>query len=309
MKGIGVQQIMALAALKDAGIVPSRDIVLLSTCDEETNGTLGIRWMIDHHFGDIDAEFVLDEGGFGTREILAAGKLVFGVAVGEKQTLWLRLHAKGTAAHGSQPIADNANVTLINALHKALAVPPGKQNPVVEEMIRNVGGPLVRNKYTDAIQANTISLTTLAAGVGNPPKVNVIPSASEATLDCRLLPGVNSAEFISEIKARMNDPRVSVELISTPEDPGTSSSRTTLFDAIRNAIRKNHPDAIVTPMLVPHGTDSVKLRMKGLIAYGLTPMVLDLSTAGSMHSDTEHIPVAEFRTGLHIYYDLLSSDF
>ncbi|MFN7992182.1 MAG: M20/M25/M40 family metallo-hydrolase [Bryobacteraceae bacterium] len=309
MKGIGVQQIMALAALKDAGIVPSRDIVLLSTCDEETNGTLGIRWMIDNHFRDIDAEFVLDEGGFGTREILAAGKLVFGVAVGEKQTLWLRLHAKGTAAHGSQPIADNANVTLINALQKALAVPPGKQNPVVEEMVRNIGGPLARNKYTDAIQVNTISLTTLAAGVGNPPKVNVIPSASEATLDCRLLPGVNSAEFISEIKARINDPRVSVELVSTPEDPGTSSSRTTLFDAIRNAIRKNHPDAIVTPMLVPHGTDSVKLRMKGLIAYGLTPMVLDLSTAGSMHSDTEHIPVAEFRTGLHIYYDLLSSDF
>ena len=62
-------------------------------------------------------------------------------------------------------------------------------------------------------------------------------------------------------------------------------------------------------MLVPHGTDSVKLRVKGMTAYGLTPMVLDLSTAGSMHSDTEHIPVAEFLKGLHIYYDLLSAEF
>ena len=62
-------------------------------------------------------------------------------------------------------------------------------------------------------------------------------------------------------------------------------------------------------MLVPHGTDSVKLRTKGITAYGLTPMVLDLATAGSMHSDTEHIPVAEFLSGLHIFYDLLSSEY
>ncbi|HZT33982.1 MAG TPA: M20/M25/M40 family metallo-hydrolase [Bryobacteraceae bacterium] len=309
MKGIATQQMMALVALKDTGTLPPRDIVMLTTADEETNGTRGIRWMIEHHFDDINAEFVLDEGGFGTRSILAPDKLVFGVAVGEKQSTWLRVRARGTAAHGSQPIADNANVTLLHALEKALAQPPAKPHPIVAEMVRNLGEPLARNKYTDALQANTISLTTLTAGVGSPPKVNVIPSTSEATLDCRLLPGVNAAEFISEMKARINDPRVSVELISQPEDPGVSSSRTTLFEAIRKAIRKTHPDAIVTPMLVPHGTDSVKLRSKGLVAYGLTPMVLDLSTAGSMHSDVEHIPVDEFLKGLHIYYDLLSSEF
>src|SRR5581483_6633646 len=231
------------------------------------------------------------------------------VAVGEKQSAWLRVRARGTAAHGSQPIPDNANVTLIHALEKAMALQPAKTNPVVAEMRRNIGGPLARNKYTDAIQVNTVALTTLSAGVGSPPKVNVIPSTSEATLDCRLLPGVNAQEFISEMKARINDQRISIELISSPEDPGSSSSRTPLFEAIRKAILKTHPDAIVTPMLVPHATDSVKLRVKGLIAYGLTPMVLDLSTAGSMHSDTEHIPVDEFRKGLHIYYDLLRSEF
>jgi acetylornithine deacetylase/succinyl-diaminopimelate desuccinylase-like protein len=309
MKGIATQQMFALVALKENGVVPARDIVMLTTADEETNGTLGIRWMIDHHYSDIDAEFVLDEGGFGTRSILANDKLVFGISVGEKQSTWLRVHARGTAAHGSQPIADNANVTLIRALEKAMAQPPAKPHPIVAEMVRNIGQPLARNKYTDALQANTISLTTLTAGVGNPPKVNVIPSASEATLDCRLLPGANAQEFISEMKARINDPRVSVELISHPEDPGVSNSRTTLFEAIRKAIVKTNPGAVVTPMLVPHGTDSVKLRAKGVTAYGLTPMVLDLTTAGSMHSDTEHIPVAEFTKGLHIFYDVLASDF
>jgi acetylornithine deacetylase/succinyl-diaminopimelate desuccinylase-like protein len=234
---------------------------------------------------------------------------VFGIEVGEKQTLWLRVRAKGTAAHGSQPIPDNANVTLLTALGKAMALPPAKPHPVVAEMIRNIGTPLAANKYTAAIQVNTVSLTTLTAGVGSPVKVNVIPSVSEATLDCRLLPGVNAPEFISEMKARINDPRVSVEMINPPEDPGPSPSRTPLFEAMRRAILKSHPDAIVTPMLVPHGTDSNKLRAKDLIAYGFTPMVLDLSTAGSMHSDQEHIPIAEFQEGIRIFYDVLTGEF
>jgi acetylornithine deacetylase/succinyl-diaminopimelate desuccinylase-like protein len=305
MKGIAIEQMMALVTLKKSGITPARDIVMLSTADEENNGTYGIRWMIDHHYSDIDAEYVLDEGGFGTRDILARGKLVFGIEVGEKQTLWLRVRAHGTAAHGSQPIQDNANVTLIAALQKAMVLAPAKPHPVIAEMIRAIGGPLAPNKYTAAIQANTVSLTTLTSGVGSPVKVNVIPSLAEATLDCRLLPGVNAAEFISDMKARINDQRIEIEVINTPDDPGASSSQTPLFEAIRHAILTVHPGAIVTPMLVPHGTDSNKLRVKGVIAYGLTPMVLDLSTAGSMHSDQEHIPIAEFQKGIRIFYEVL----
>jgi len=308
-KGIGMEQMIALVTLRRSGITPSRDIVMLCTADEENNGRYGIRWMIDNHFSDIDAEYVLDEGGFGTRSILAAGKLVFGIEVGEKQTLWLKVRARGTAAHGSQPIPDNANVTLLTALQKAMALPPAKPHPVVAEMIRTIGEPLAHNKYTSAIQANTVSLTTLTSGVGSPVKVNVIPSTAEATLDCRLLPGVNAAEFVSEMKARINDSRVSVEVISAPEDPGASPSRTPLFEAMRRAIVKTHPDAIVTPMLVPHGTDSNKLRVKGVIAYGFTPMVLNLATAGSMHSDQEHIPIAEFQRGIRIFFEVLREDF
>ena len=40
------------------------------------------------------------------------------------------------------------------------------------------------------------------------------------------------------MKARINDPRVSIELVSTPKDPGVSNSRTPLFAAIRKAILK-----------------------------------------------------------------------
>ena len=305
MKSIGVQHLMALVALKQAGIVPQRDIVMLSTADEETDGIRGVRWMIANHYAEFDPEYVLDEGGFGTRDILAPGKLVFGISVGEKQTVWLRLRARGAAGHGSQPVPDNANVILMHALERAMALPPSPPHPVVAEMIRQLG-PLAHNRYSDAIQGNTVSLTTLTAGVGSPVKVNVIPSLSEATLDCRLLPGVDKDRFIADMKARINDPRVAVELINSPVDAGVSDSRTPLFDAIRKAVLAAHPDAIVVPMLAPHGTDSVNLRKRGVVAYGLTPMVLDLEGA-AMHGDAERVPVDEFLKGIHIMYGVVSA--
>ena len=309
MKGIGIQQLTALVQMKKLGIVPPRDIVFAATCDEETGGAHGVKWLVANHWDKLNPAFVMDEGGFGSRDLLIPNKLAFGIAVGEKQLAWLRLRAKGTAAHGSQPIPDNANDILLTAISKAMALPAGgKRHPVVDEMIRNLG-ELAQNKLTNAIQKNTMSLTTLRAGVGDPPKVNVIPSSSEATLDCRLLPGVNSAEFISEEKARINDPRVTVELLSDPLDTGVSSSQTPMFAVIKAAILKHNPTAVVTPMLVPYGTDSSNFRLKKIPSYGLTPMVVDAATLATMHSDAERIPVAEFLKGLRIYFDVLRSNF
>lgn len=310
MKGIGVEHLMSLIALHNAGVTPARDIVMICTADEESGGARGIQWMIENHYSEIDAEYVLDEGGMGSRDALARDKLVFGVSVGDKVLVWLRLHAKGTAGHGSQPIPDNANVILLEAIRKAMALPEdAKASPVVEEMKRAIGTPLAQNKFTSAIQRNTISLTTLSAGVGSPPRVNVIPSTSEAGLDCRVMPGTNTEEFISDMKARINDPRVTVEIINIAPDPGLSSTDTPLYKAMRSAILKRHPDAVVTPMVVPFGTDSAFLHRRGAIKYGLTPMILDTATAATMHSDQERIPVGEFLLGIHIFYDVLASEF
>jgi acetylornithine deacetylase/succinyl-diaminopimelate desuccinylase-like protein len=82
-----------------------------------------------------------------------------------------------------------------------------------------------------------------------------------------------------------------------------------LFAAIRKAVLKEHPDAVVTPILVPYGTDSVQLRKRGVPAYGFLPMTVDAATVATMHSDQERIPVAEFLRGIHIYFDVLKSDY
>lgn len=310
MKGTGVMHLMALLLLKQTGKAPARDAIMLSTADEELGGDYGIRAMIRDHWKEIACEYALDEGGFGSRDVFSPGKLVFGVAVGEKQVLWLRLRAAGTAGHGSQPIAENANMILLEAIEKALAGGQNaKPNAVVAKMREHLKGQLASNRFTNTIQTNTITLTTLSSGVGSPVKVNVIPSRAEATLDCRLLPGVNADAFIAEMKARINDPRVTIERLSEPSDPGISPMDTPLFAALARTLRNHHPDAVVTPILIPYGTDSVRLREKGVVAYGITPMVLPAEIVATMHSDEERIPLDEFYKGIRIFYELLQSDF
>jgi acetylornithine deacetylase/succinyl-diaminopimelate desuccinylase-like protein len=66
---------------------------------------------------------------------------------------------------------------------------------------------------------------------------------------------------------------------------------------------------VVTPILLPYGTDSVQLRKRGVKAYGFEPMVLDAATVATMHSDEERIPVVEFLRGIHIFYDVLRGEF
>ena len=53
--------------------------------------------MRKEHYADIDPEYMLDEGGFGSRDLFSPGKLVFGISVAEKKILWLKLRAEGIA--------------------------------------------------------------------------------------------------------------------------------------------------------------------------------------------------------------------
>lgn len=309
MKSTGIMQLTALILLKQLGIVPSRDIVFVSTCDEETGGVKGAGWMIQNHWNEMNPEYVLDEGGVGSRDVYSVGKLIFGVSIIDKQLVWLRLHATGIAGHGSQPNPDNANDILIRAIEKAKEFPPSsKANAIVAEM-HQAAGEFATNKFMNAIQQNTMSVTSLRSGVGDPPKANVIPSVAEATLDCRLLPGTNAEEFVSDIKARINDRRVTVEQISPDTgDPQPSSTSTPMYSAISDAIRKEDPSATVMPIVVAFGTDGQKFRVRGVPAYGIMPMIIDAATFATMHSDSEHIPVDQFKRGLHIYFDILRSD-
>src|SRR5437867_8983945 len=308
MKGLGVSHLMAFLLLKRQHVPLSRDVILLAEPDEEIGGAMGARWMIANHFAELDPEYVLDEGGFGSADLFAPGKLVYGIAVAEKKIMWLKVRATGVAGHGSQPHDQNPNDRLLRALSRLLAttvsVLPLHDASLVDMMRARVG-VFAANKFTSAIQQSTIAVTWVRSGVGDPPKINVIPSVAEAGLDCRLLPGVTRDEWIAEVRRRLGDPSLTIEVINESDDAIVSPYDTPLYRSLDAAIHRVHPDAIVTPMLIPYGTDSNAFRPRGVKSYGLFPAILSAETVASMHGDAERVPIDGVRESVQILYEAL----
>jgi acetylornithine deacetylase/succinyl-diaminopimelate desuccinylase-like protein len=305
MKGLGVVQLMAFLSLKRQNVPLARDVILMAVPDEETGGTLGAKWMREQHYADIDPEYVLDEGGFGSRDLFAPGKLVFGISVAEKKIFWLTLRAEGIAGHASQPHDQNPNDRLVRALSRLLSEPaPSSSFSVLETMKSRVGAFAV-NKFNNAIQHSTISLTTLRSGVGDPPKINVIPSVAEATIDCRVLPGTTKEQWLAEIRRRLGDPSIKIEISYEGDEPSVTTQDSTFYRALESAVRRRHPEAIVTPMIVPYGTDSNGFRPKGVKSYGFTPVIVPAEAAMSMHGDAEYLPVDAVAPAIQILFEAL----
>jgi acetylornithine deacetylase/succinyl-diaminopimelate desuccinylase-like protein len=305
MKGLGVIQLMSFILLKRQHVPLTRDVILMAVPDEEVGGGLGAKWMLQNHYAEIEPEYVLDEGGFGSRDLFAPGKLVFGISVAEKKILWLKLRAEGIAGHGSQPHEQNPNDRLVRALAHLLAEPlPSSSFSVLEMMKSRVGG-FAANKFNNAIQHSTISLTSLRSGVGDPPKANVIPSVAEATLDCRVLPGTSKDAWMSELRRRLADREIKIEILYEGEDPLVTPQDSTFYRALESAVKRRHPDAILTPMVVPYGTDSNSFRPRGVKSYGFTPVVVPAAAVMSMHGDAEFLPVDSVGPAIQILFEAL----
>jgi acetylornithine deacetylase/succinyl-diaminopimelate desuccinylase-like protein len=305
MKGIGVTQVYAFLLLHRLKVPLARDVILMAVPDEEVGGGLGARWMLKNHYDELDPEYVLDEGGLGSRDMFTPGKLVFGISVAEKKIMWLRLRAEGVAGHGSQPHPMNPNDHLMRALNRLLSEPmPSARFSIIDTMTERVG-TLADNKFNNAIQQSTISVTSLRSGVGEPPRANVIPSVAEATLDCRLLPGTTAAQWLQELERRFADPTIKIEVIYESEDPVVTPQDTPFYRALESAVKRHHPDAIVTPMIVPYGTDANIYRPRGVKSYGFFPGIAPTAAIVSMHGDAEFIPTDAILPAIQILYDAL----
>ena len=305
MKSTGIVHLMTLLLLKRNRAALAREVILAATADEEVGGQAGVGYLLEKHPAKVEAEYVLDEGGFSANRLFTEDGVVHGVSVAQKQVLWLRLTMEGTAGHGSQPTPDNAVAALARALARVSAAEAPAAADPVRRLMENRLGALAQNRFANAIQRNTVSLTTLRAGVGEPPKENVIPSLAAASLDCRLLPSQSSEEFIAWVRQVAAEPRLKVEVTHHAPAAPPSSTATELFRRIESTLAQHAPRDRVTPYLTPFGTDGNQFRRPDRHVYGFFPVVISAEEAMSMHSDAERIPVEPLQKGLQIFYEVV----
>jgi acetylornithine deacetylase/succinyl-diaminopimelate desuccinylase-like protein len=325
MKGQGIMELMAFLALKREGLSLTRDLIFLSVADEEAGGVHGVQYLLDHHAQDFEADFVINEGGYGLTGLLP-DRPVFMVSTAEKGFCWLKITTTGQPGHGSVPHGKNALEGMNAALYRLMtAEDPGSIPPIVLEYFRNLGvnGWDFLQPYLDdgrpetlvdqlnqsgfihmpqiaAMVKNTISLTQIHAGN----KVNVIPGRAEATVDIRLLPGQSIESCIDAVRQHMGDSNFTVDVIGS--HPATASPKDTeYFGLIEKTLAESYREAVVTPSLLFATSDSRFFRERGVTTYGFCPVLVGLEDIQTIHGADEKISIENIRNGTSLYSELI----
>jgi len=302
--------------MKRMHIPLDRDVIFLAEAGEEGNSQVGIGFMVNQHWSEIEAEYSITEGGAITAR---NGKVrTVEIATTEKVGRGVRLVAHGQSGHGSRPRLDNPLIHL----SKAVAAVSDHQPPMrlsdttrtYFERLATISTPEEAFRYnhlTDpahseeiqkyfaehelthySILRTSVVPTILKAGF----RSNVIPSEAEATLDIRALPDEDVDKLYDFLKKTINDP--SVEVVANRNgggrQPGAPSRiDNEMFRAFEATQKLMFPGAIVLPSMLTGATDNAQLRSKGVQAYGFGPIINEEDgAAGSAHTDDERLKEA-----------------
>ena len=297
--------ILAIArAFRRDGTVPRRDLIFAFFADEEAGGVWGARWIVRNQpelFAGA-TEAISEVGGFSIP--IDDDRRAYLVATAEKGVAWATVTARGRAAHGSRPTADNAVVRLA----RAVSAIGGHRFPIVRTAAltrfldtfgahrglafsdENLDAELAQLGFVSSLigatTRNTVSPTVLFAGG----KTNVIPAEASARLDIRILPG--QSEALRAELAEVAGEGVDIEWgreVSAIESPPDAP----ILDIFQAAITAEDPGAVVVPYLLPASTDNKHLARLGIRGYGFVPLRVpaDFDVFGEFHTADERIPV------------------
>lgn len=317
MKNMDAMILTAVAEILRAGELPRREIILAFFADEENGGVFGSIFMArEHPEVFAGAQTAISEvGGY---SIYVGEKRAYLVQAGEKTLDWIKLRARGSAAHGSLVWHDNAITKLAAALQRLgeydweirlcdttsrqlrvmaelLGLDPDAVSPL--EIVERLGH---NGRFVHSSLRTTANATGLVAGY----KHNVIPDVAEALVDVRALPGRQEEALrqLQEVVGR------DIEIVSVHSDIGLEVPfEGELVDAMTNALLSEDPDAHVVPYLLAAGTDNKALAGLGIKGYGFAPLQLppELNFPALFHGANERVPLAAIDFGQRVLVHLL----
>jgi acetylornithine deacetylase/succinyl-diaminopimelate desuccinylase-like protein len=303
---------MTMLLLKRSKTPLDRDVIFVAEAGEEGSTQIGISYLVDQHWSDIEAEICLAEGGLTSRREGQARYSLIQTA--EKLGGGVNLIAHGPAGHGSRPLRSSAIVHLSRAVEKiAMWDPPMRFNDTTRYYFEKIAGvstpeeaarynglfdpakaPAVREYLAEHEPGNysmlhtSISPNIITAGY----RINVIPSEAKAQLDVRALPDENMPAFIEMMRKVINDPQVEVVFDERNRRPASPPSRidSEAYHLIEAANQKIYK-VITIPQMSTGATDMAMLRAKGVQCYGIGPMVdeEDAPKGFGAHSDQERL--------------------
>lgn len=323
-----VAALMVMLELKRKQVPLDRDVIFLAEAGEEGSTRVGIQFMVNQHFPEIEAEYCIAEGGGVTR---VGGQVRFAsVQTTEKIPYTIELTARGVAGHGSMPLETNPIVHLASAVAKfgewRRPVRINDTTGAYFARLAEISPPEEAQRYRDILSQDpkrrdaadayflhneprhasmirtSISPNIFTGGY----RLNVIPSEAKATLDMRVLPEENPEALLEEVRKVVNDKAIEVAWAKRDVRPGAPSGKldSEAFTTIEAAI-KRHYNTVTLPTMSTGATDMAYLRAKGMQAYGIGPAtdIEDGPKGFGAHSDQERILEAELHRFVRFNWD------
>ncbi|MEP6764671.1 MAG: M20/M25/M40 family metallo-hydrolase [Gemmatimonadaceae bacterium] len=307
--------------MKQEGVIPDRDIILMLNADEEGGNANGAHWIAAEHKDLIDAEYAINEGGDGS--LVNAKPIANGVQGAEKVSVNFTFTAANTGGHSSMPRPDNAIYQLSTALLKVSAFEfPVVLNPVttayftqsalvqpnpeiagaMKAIVKNpmdskANAVLAKDPFNHSVLRTTCVATRLAGGHA----YNALPQSATANVNCRVEP-TSTYEYVkSTLEKVVGDTGVKISfmgakptgLVGAPP----SAVPPELLGAITTVTKKMWGNIPVVPVMSTGATDGKYLRAVGIPTFGVSGLMYE-GEERNMHGRDEKIRVKSYYDGL-----------
>jgi acetylornithine deacetylase/succinyl-diaminopimelate desuccinylase-like protein len=310
--------------MRAEGFVPERDVIIALTADEEGGTANGVEWLLQNHPDRVNGGVVINEGGGGT---LRNGQPLFNaVQATEKVYVDLTVRVTNRGGHSSVPRADNAILSLADALAKVGRFRfPVQFNEVTREffsrtaqiespemgramraLVANPGDAAALAVVTAEPRYNSMLRTTCVPTLlrgGHAP--NALPQLAEANVNCRMYPGTTAEEVRSTLARVIGD--TSVEVVASfearPPEPPTPLLPEVMrpIETITRELFGNIP---VIPVMSTGATDGRYFRQRNIPVFGVSGIFLDPTVDARAHGRDERMRIQSFFEGQEFLYRL-----
>jgi acetylornithine deacetylase/succinyl-diaminopimelate desuccinylase-like protein len=314
-----------LIRYKREGFKPGRDIIVALTADEEGGGPYnGVDWLIKNHRDLIDAEFCLNEGGWG--EEAGGKKIANDIQVSEKYVVEVRFEVRNKGGHSSMPVPDNAIYHLAAALDrlakfnfplktnevtaayfKQLAtLNKGSQRDDLEKAAAGDQAAMQRVAQVSPAWNATLRTTCVATQLEGGHARNALPQLAAAGVNCRVLPE-DSVDYVkSTLEKVIADDQVKVTIVGDVPKGPASPMRPDIMKAVGRLTDTMWPGVPSIPIMVMGATDGRSLRLAGIPTYGVQGFFMDRDDI-RFHGRDERMGVQAFYEGQQFLYELVKT--
>jgi acetylornithine deacetylase/succinyl-diaminopimelate desuccinylase-like protein len=285
----GIAQLVAtFIRLKQEGFVPTRDLILAFSGDEETG--METTKMLARRPDILRAEFALNSDAGGGRFNDDNQPVVYAIQAAEKTYATWEVTVRNPGGHSSRPRADNAIYDLSQIIKniEAYKFPvewtemtleffdqTGRKlgGELGEAMMRFADNPkdkaaiarLAREPEYVGSTRTTCVVTMLQAGHAE----NALPQSATATVNCRIFPGTPVAVIQNVLTQVAANPEAEWVLLGDPTESPVSQLRSDVKGAVAKAVHARYPDLELITYMESGGTDGMHFRAAGVPTWGV----------------------------------------